>query len=73
VGGDPELFEDGFVSDSDSDLTDLEFVLDSDLEERELDEEEDKEIRDDIALLTFSTFLHQAQQLAIKAKKKKMG
>ena len=65
MGGDPELFEDGFVSDSDSDLTDLEFVLDSDLEERELDEEEDKEIRDDITLLTFSTFLQQAQQVVI--------
>ena len=40
----------------DDDMADLESVLDSDLEEKELDEEEE-DISDDISLLTFTNVL----------------
>ena len=46
-------------------------VSDSDLEERELDDDEEMEINDDIALLTFSLVLRRAQEIAVEAEKSK--
>jgi hypothetical protein len=56
-------------SSSDSDL----MSLDSELEERDLDEDEEAEIRDDVALLTFASILRRAQKVASEAENKKWG
>ena len=53
-------------------MADLESVSDSDLEEKELDEEkEEEEISDDVALLTFTNVLQRAQEIAVEAEQKK--
>ena len=61
-----------FVEDySDSDL-DLDSVLDSDLEERDLEDEEN-EIIDDVTLLTFTNVLQRAQEITVEEENKKWG
>ena len=53
-------------------MDDLESVSDSDLEEKELDEEkEEEEISDDVVLLTFTNVLQRAQEIAVEAEQKK--
>ena len=53
-------------------MADLESVSDSDLEEKELDEEkEEVEISDDVALLTFTNVLQRVQEIAVEAEQKK--
>ena len=56
-------------SDSDSDL---DSVSDSDLEERDLEDEEN-EINDDVTLLTFANVLWSAQEIAVEEENKKWG
>ena len=61
-----------FVEDySDSD-SDLDSVSDSDLEERDLEDEEN-EIIDDVTLLTFTNVLRRAQEIAVEEENKKWG
>ena len=56
--------------DLDSDLDSV--SGDSDLEDRDLDEDEEAEIKNDAALLTFSAVLQQAQDTAAAAERKNM-
>jgi hypothetical protein len=56
---------------SDSDLDSV--SGDSDLEDRDLDEDEEAEIQNDAALLTFAAMLQQAQETAATAENKKYG
>ena len=49
----------------------LDSMSDSDLEERELDDDEETEINDVIALFTFSLVLRRAQEIAVEAEKSK--
>lgn len=56
---------------SDSDLDSV--SGDSDLEDRDLDEDEEAEIQNDAALLTFAAVLQQAQETAAIAENKKYG
>ena len=52
-------------------MADLESVSDSDLEKKELDEEEEEEISDDVALLAFTNVLQRAQEIAVEAEQEK--
>ena len=61
----------GSEFDTDDDMTDLESVSGSDLEEKELDEEEEEEVSDDVALLTFTNVLRRAQEIAVEAEREK--
>ena len=58
--------------DLDSD-SDLDSVNGSDLEGMDLDDDEEVEIKNDAALLTFSAVLQEAQQTAVAAEKRKWG
>lgn len=60
-------------SDDDDDMSDLESVSDSDLEDMELDDEEEEEVQDDAALLNFVAVLKRAQEIAAEAERQKRG
>jgi hypothetical protein len=60
-------------SDDDDDMTDLESVSDSDPEDRELEDEEEDEVRDDAALLNFAAVLKRAQEIAAEAERQNQG
>jgi hypothetical protein len=54
----------------DGDLPDMDYVSDSDLEDMELDDEEEADIKNDAALLAFSSVLRPAQEIATTAERK---
>ena len=50
---------------------DMDSMSDSDLEERELDDDKEMEINHNIALLTFSMVLQRVQEIAVEVEKSK--
>ena len=65
------FLEDDFSNDSD--LPDMDCVSDSDIDDMELDEEEEADIKNDAALLGFSSVLQCAQEIATAAERRKWG